>query len=101
MTTLEQERAAYMAGDTQAADLLARIDDLTADLALAEAENETLRGENDTLAAKNDGLQHGLNRAAIEYVAVENQRDKLRNELTTLNEKIAELRQRVEAVLKC
>jgi predicted nucleic acid-binding Zn-ribbon protein len=79
MTTTELERAAYMAGDTASADLLARIDDLTADLARAEAENETLHEE---------------------YAALQYQRDKLRGELTTLEEKMDALRQRVEAALK-
>lgn len=54
MTTLELERAAYMAGDTASADLLARIDDLTAALGRAVAENETLRDENATLADQCD-----------------------------------------------
>ena len=43
MTTNEQERAAYMAGDTKTAELLARIDDLQRALGQALAENEELR----------------------------------------------------------
>ena len=43
MTIQEQERAAYMAGDTDRAALLARIDDLQRALGEAVAENEDLR----------------------------------------------------------
>jgi hypothetical protein len=43
MNTIEHERAAYAAGDTGRADLLARIDDLTEALGRAVAENEVLR----------------------------------------------------------
>ena len=43
MTIEEQERAAYMAGDTDRAALLARIDDLQRALGEAVAENEDLR----------------------------------------------------------
>jgi len=43
MTTNELERAAYMAGDTKTAELLARIDDLQRALGEAVAENEELR----------------------------------------------------------
>jgi len=49
MTTIELERAAYMAGDTARADLLARIDDLTEALGRAVAENEQLSDENGAL----------------------------------------------------
>lgn len=42
-TIQEQERAAYMAGDTERAALLARIDDLQRALGEAVAENEELR----------------------------------------------------------
>jgi hypothetical protein len=49
MTTTELERAAYAAGDTRTADLLARIDDLTEALGRAVAENETLREDRDAL----------------------------------------------------
>lgn len=44
-TIQEQERAAYMAGDTERAALLARIDDLQRALGEAVAENEELREE--------------------------------------------------------
>jgi|Laugrefa1bdmlbdn_1035148.scaffolds.fasta_scaffold02806_4 uncharacterized membrane protein len=50
MTTTDQERAAYMAGDTDRAGLLARIDDLTEALGRAVAEIEDLRSERDALA---------------------------------------------------
>jgi len=50
MTTTELERAAYVAGDTDRAGLLARIDDLTEALGRAVAENEKLRDERDALA---------------------------------------------------
>lgn len=43
MTIDEQERAAYMAGDTDRAALLARIDELQRALGEAVAENEDLR----------------------------------------------------------
>jgi uncharacterized membrane protein len=45
MTTDELERAAYMAGDTKTAELLARIDALQRALGAAIAENEELREE--------------------------------------------------------
>ena len=45
MTTSELERAAYMAGDTKTADLLARIDDLQRALGQAVADLEELRDE--------------------------------------------------------
>ena len=41
----ELERAAYMAGDTERAGLLARIDELTRALGEAVAENDVLRDE--------------------------------------------------------
>ena len=41
----EQERAAYMAGDTKTAELLARIDELQRALGQAVAENEELRND--------------------------------------------------------
>jgi hypothetical protein len=41
----EQERAAYAAGDTARADLLARIDELQRALGESVAENETLRDD--------------------------------------------------------
>ena len=52
MTTTDQERAAYVAGDIDRASLLARIDDLTEALGRAVAEIETLREERDALAAE-------------------------------------------------
>jgi hypothetical protein len=43
MTINEEERAAYAAGDTKTAELLARIDALQRALGAAIAENEELR----------------------------------------------------------
>lgn len=60
MTTTEQERAAYMAGDTKTADLLARIDDLQRALGESVAENETLRDEYNALADQRDELRAEL-----------------------------------------
>jgi uncharacterized membrane protein len=51
MTINELERAAYMAGDTKTAELLARIDALQRALGAAIAENEELREE---LEARHD-----------------------------------------------
>ena len=48
-TTTELERAAYAAGDTHTADLLARIDDLQRALGESVAENERLSDENGAL----------------------------------------------------
>ena len=48
-TTTELERAAYAAGDTRTADLLARIDDLQRALGESVAENERLSDENGAL----------------------------------------------------
>lgn len=45
MTTNELERAAYAAGDTKTAELLARIDALQRALGQAVAENDGLRDE--------------------------------------------------------
>jgi hypothetical protein len=45
MTTTEQERAAYMAGDTKTAELLARIDALQRALGAATARIEELENE--------------------------------------------------------
>jgi hypothetical protein len=52
MTTIDLERAAYVAGDIDRAGLLARINDLTEALGRAVAEIETLRDERDALAAE-------------------------------------------------
>ena len=53
MTTIQdQERAAYIAGDTGRAALLARIDDLTEALGRAVAEIEDLTCERDSLVAE-------------------------------------------------
>ena len=60
MTTTEQERVAYMAGDTKTADLLARIDDLQQALGRAVAENEALSDENHALADQCDELRAEL-----------------------------------------
>ncbi len=56
MKTDELERAAYMAGDTERASLLARIDELTRALGEAVAEIENLSEELDYLreVASND-----------------------------------------------
>ena len=51
MTINEEERAAYAAGDTKTAELLARIDALQRALGAAIAENEELREE---LEARHD-----------------------------------------------
>jgi regulator of replication initiation timing len=51
-TIEDQERAAYMAGDTHTAGLLARIDDLCAALGKATAENVELHQENDILRSE-------------------------------------------------
>lgn len=51
-TTTEQERAAYMAGDTKTADLLARIDALQRALGDATARIEDL--ETDLYAARHE-----------------------------------------------
>jgi hypothetical protein len=51
-TTTEQERAAYMAGDTATAALLARIDDLQRALGQATARLEEL--ETDLFAARHE-----------------------------------------------
>ena len=48
----EQERAAYMAGDTKTAELLARIDALQRALGQAVAEIENLTCERDSLVAE-------------------------------------------------
>ena len=49
MTTEELERVAYITGDTQKADLLARIDALCAALGQATADNKELSEENEIL----------------------------------------------------
>ena len=51
-TIQEQERAAYTAGDTDRAALLARIDDLTEALGRAVAEIEDLTCGRDSLVAE-------------------------------------------------
>ena len=52
MQTDELERAAYMAGDTHTAGLLARIADLCAALGQATADNVTLQQENEILRSE-------------------------------------------------
>ena len=52
VTTTEQERAAYMAGDTRTAELLARIDALQRALGQATAEIEQLK--DDLYAARHE-----------------------------------------------
>ena len=59
-TTMELERAAYAAGDTARADLLARIDDLTEALGRAVAENEQLSDENGALTDQASELREEL-----------------------------------------
>ena len=59
-TTTELERAAYAAGDTARADLLARIDDLTEALGRAVAENEQLSDENGALTDQARELREEL-----------------------------------------
>lgn len=61
MTTMtELERAAYMAGDTARADLLARIDDLQRALGESIAENERLSDENGALTDQARELREEL-----------------------------------------
>jgi hypothetical protein len=60
MTTTELERAAYAAGDTDRAQLLARIDDLTEALGRAVAENEVLLEERDALVIELQDLREVL-----------------------------------------
>jgi hypothetical protein len=57
MTTTEQERAAYMAGDTTTAELLARIDALQHALGVATARIEDLEAE--LYAAKHERAYGG------------------------------------------
>jgi hypothetical protein len=57
MITTEQERAAYMAGDTKTADLLARIDALQRALGRATAHIEDL--EDELYAAKHERAYGG------------------------------------------
>lgn len=52
MTTIEQERAAYMAGDIRTAELLAQINDLRQELGDAKARIDDL--ENDLFAARHE-----------------------------------------------
>lgn len=68
MTTTEQERAAYMAGDTRTADLLARIDDLQRALGESVAENETLRDEYNALIDQRDELRDEFDTFRIEHM---------------------------------
>ena len=59
MTTIDLERAAYVAGDIDRAGLLARINDLTEALGRAVAEIETLRDERDALADQLHDMKEG------------------------------------------
>lgn len=67
-TTTEQERAAYMAGNTATADLLARIDDLQRALGESVAENETLRAEYDALIDQRDEIRDEFDTFRIEHM---------------------------------
>ena len=64
-TTTELERAAYAAGDTARADLLARIDDLTEALGRAVAENEQLSDENGALTDQARELREELDECLL------------------------------------
>ena len=64
-TTIELERAAYAAGDTARADLLARIDDLTEALGRAVAENERLSDENGALTDQASELREELDECLL------------------------------------
>lgn len=64
-TTTELERAAYAAGDTHTADLLARIDDLQRALGESVAENETLREDRDALADQASELREELDECLL------------------------------------
>lgn len=68
MTTNEHERAAYMAGDTHTADLLARVDDLQRALGESVAENETLRAEYDALIDQRDEIRDEFDTFRIEHM---------------------------------
>jgi cell division protein FtsB len=59
MTTIDLERAAYVAGDIDRAGLLARINDLTEALGRAVAEIEELRDERDALADQLHDIKEG------------------------------------------
>ena len=59
MNTDELERAAYAAGDTARAQLLARIDELTRALGEAVAEVENLTEERDALADQLHDIREG------------------------------------------
>ena len=59
MRTDELERAAYAAGDTDRAGLLARIDELTRALGEAVAEVENLTEERDALADQLHDIREG------------------------------------------
>ena len=67
MTTNEHERAAYMAGDTHTADLLARIDDLQRALGESVAENETLRAEYNALIDQRDEIRDEFDTFRIKH----------------------------------
>ena len=68
MTTNEHERAAYMAGDTHTAGLLARIDELQRALGESVAENETLRAEYDALIDQRDEIRDEFDTFRIEHM---------------------------------
>jgi len=67
-TTIEHERAAYAAGDTGRADLLARIDDLTRELGESVAENETLRDDMGALTDQRDEIRDELDTLRLEHM---------------------------------
>lgn len=64
-TTTELERAAYMAGDTARADLLARIDDLQRALGESVAENDRLSDENGALTDQARELREELDECLL------------------------------------
>ena len=66
MITLEQERAAYMAGDTRTAELLARIDALQRALGQATARIDALQRALGDATARIDELETDLHAARHE-----------------------------------
>jgi predicted nuclease with TOPRIM domain len=77
----ELERAAYMAGDTATADLLARIDELQEKLDESIDDGEKLQKENDGLRATIYELRQDLDTMSLGMAAIEAQRKELQDEL--------------------